>query len=338
MKRNMNEWLEDYLHSTYKKPMPILSFPVAQLLGLTVEELVRSGHNQALCMEAIARKFDTGASFSLMDLSVEAEAFGANVIYSRDEIPTMHGALIHDEEEAEALQVPAVGAGRTGECVKGIREASELITDRPVLAGIIGPYSLAGRLLDMTEIMILCYEEPELVETVLEKATQFLIEYAKAFKEAGANGIAMAEPAAGLLSPSLIAEFSNPYVERVRNAVEDENFLFLYHNCGTVVPLTNEIAALNVRAYSFGNAIDIEEMLKALPSDRLIIGNIDPAGVIRGGTPEIIEKETLALLERCSKYPNFALASGCDIPPQTTMENLEAFFAASRKFAEKTGA
>ena len=76
-----------------------------------------------------------------------------------------------------------------------------LITDRPVLAGIIGPYSLAGRLLDMTEIMILCYEEPEMVESVLEKATEFLIEYAKAFKEAGANGVCMAEPAAGLLSP-----------------------------------------------------------------------------------------------------------------------------------------
>ena len=55
-----------------------------------------------------------------------------------------------------------------------------------------------------------------------------MIEYAKAFKEAGANGIAMAEPAAGLLSPSLMEEFSNPYVEKVRAAVEDENFLFLY--------------------------------------------------------------------------------------------------------------
>ena len=283
-------------------------------------------------MEAIANKFDTGAAFSLMDLSVEAEAFGSPIIYSKDDIPTLHGALIHDEEEAEALQIPEVGAGRTGECVQGIREASEKITDRPVLAGIIGPYSLAGRLLDMTEIMILCYEEPELVETVLEKATQFLIAYAKAFKAAGANGIAMAEPAAGLLSPTLIREFSNPYVKRVQEAVEDENFLFLYHNCGTVTPLMKELKELNVHAYSFGNAIDLEDALKTLPSDRLIIGNIDPAGVIRNGTPELIEQETRALLEKCSKYPNFVLASGCDIPPQTSMENLEAFFRTAEQF------
>lgn len=335
MKRNMNEWLEGYLKEKRKKPMPILSFPGTQLIGKNVEELVRSGHEQALCMEAIAKKFDTGVSFSLMDLSVEAEAFGSPVIYSPDDVPTLHGALIHDEEEAEALAVPEVGAARTGECVKGIREACERITDRPVLAGMIGPYSLAGRLLDMTEIMILCYEEPEMVETVLEKVTAFLIAYAKAFKEAGANGIALAEPAAGLLSPSLIREFSNPYVEQIRDAVEDENFLFLYHNCGMVEPLMKEMEALNMRAYSFGNAIDLETALKTLPSDRLIIGNIDPAGVLRNGQPDMILQETVALLERCSKYPNFALASGCDIPPQTSMENLEAFFGAAREFYEK---
>ena len=41
----------------------------------------------------------------------------------------------------------------------------------------------------MTEIMILCYEEPEMVETVLEKATEFLIEYAKAFKAVGRTAL-----------------------------------------------------------------------------------------------------------------------------------------------------
>lgn len=332
MKYNMNEWLEVQTGQKAKKPLPILSFPGTQLIGKNVEELVKDGHQQALCMEAVARKFNAGAAFSLMDLSVEAEAFGAEVIYSPDEIPTMHGAMIEDEDQAEELIVPDVGAGRTGECIRGIREACRRITDRPVLAGIIGPYSLAGRLLDMTEIMILCRTDPEMVGTVLEKATGFLISYAKALKEAGANGIVMAEPAAGLLSPSMMTEFSNPYVERVREAVEDENCLFIYHNCGTVTPLCKELASLKVRAYSFGNAIDIEEMLKQLPEDRMVIGNLDPVGILRKGTPEKVYRETQLLLERCSKYKNFVLSSGCDIPPQTPMENLEAFFAAAEAF------
>ncbi len=332
MKRDMNEWIRECVAQDKKKGMPILSFPGAKLLNVTVDELVKDGHLQALCMESIAKKYDMGMAVSLMDLSVEAEAFGSPVQFETEEVPTVREALIHDEEEAEELKVPAVGAGRTGECVKGIREACERITDRPVFAGIIGPYSLAGRLLDMTEIMILCYEEPEMVETVLEKATEFLIAYAKAFKDAGANGVVMAEPAAGLLSPSLMEEFSNPYVKKVREAVEDDSFVVMYHNCGNIEPLLGQIQEVDAKAYSFGNAIDIEKALEVIPQDRLVIGNIDPAGVLRNGTPEVVREETRKLLERCSKYPNFVIASGCDIPPMTPFENMDAFFETIEEF------
>ena len=335
MAKNMKEWMKEYMEAPIKKALPILSFPGIHLIGHSVDELVRDGHLQACCMEAIAKRYDMGAAVSLMDLSVEAEAFGAQVVFSDDEVPTIHGALIVDAEGADALAVPKVGAGRTGECVKGIREAKGLIKDRPLFAGIIGPYSLAGRLLDMTEIMILCYEEPEMVETVMEKVTEFLIEYAKAFKEAGADGIMMAEPAAGLLSPNLIEEFSTPYVKRVREAVEDDNFLFVYHNCGNITPILNKVSEVDALAYSVGNAIDIEDALKVLPEDRMVMGNIDPAGIIRNGNPELIKQETKALMERCNKYSNFVISSGCDIPPATPLENLDAFFEAVEEFYKK---
>lgn len=332
MKRNMKQWAYDYIHAPEKKAMPILSFPGVQIIGHTVDQLVRSGELQAQCMQAVSERFDTGAAFSLMDLSVEAEAFGAPVCYSEDDVPTVHGILIHDEEEAEALKIPEVGAGRNGECVEGIRKACERIRNKPVLAGIIGPYSLAGRLLDMSEIMLLCFDEPEMVEMILEKATAFLIQYAKAFKEAGANGICMAEPAAGLLSPTLMDEFSTPYVQKVREAVEDENFIFMYHNCGNISPLLDRIRALDMQAYSIGNAVDVEKVLKVIPEDRIVIGNIDPAGTIRSGTPEKIRKETLELLNRCGKYPNFVISSGCDIPPAAPLENIQAFFDAVKEY------
>ena len=332
MRRNMNTWKEEVIAQNKKKAMPILSFPGARIIGATVEELVKDGHLQAKCMESIAKKYDMGMALSLMGLSVEAEAFGSPVHYSEDEVPTVLDAIVHDEDEAENLKIPKVGEGRTGECVKGIKEACELITDRPVFAGIIGPYSLTGRLLDMTEIMILCYEEPEMVKTVLEKVTTFLCEYAKAFKEAGANGVAMAEPAAGLLSPNLMEEFSTPYVNKIREAVEDEHFMVMYHNCGNVVPLMEQVKNVDAQSYSFGNAIDIEKALEVIPSDRIVIGNIDPAGVLRNGTPEIIREETLKLMKRCTQYPNFVIASGCDIPPLTPFENIDAFFAAVEEF------
>lgn len=337
MNCNMNQWIESLKGTKAKKPLPILSFPSVSLLGVTVRQLVFDGALQAQGMKAVADRTDAAAAVSFMDLSVEAECFGADVIISDNEVPTVKGRLINDEEAAEALCIPAVGSGRTGVYIDAIRRACELITDRPVLAGMIGPFSLAARLLDVSEIMIDCYDDPDMVHTVLEKVTAFLIEYAKAYREAGANGIVMAEPVAGLLSPTLEEEFSSPYVKKIADAVQDNDFIVIYHNCGDNVPrMLDSIMTTGCAAYHFGNAVDMEkDILAQVPSDTVVMGNIDPAGVLRMGTTEEVAAQTRILLERCAKYPNFVLSSGCDIPPMTPWENIDAFFAASNEYYGK---
>jgi len=328
---NMNEWLKTA--AEVHKPMPILSFPGVQLIESTVSELVHDAKLQAKCMKAVADRWDTLASVTLMDLSVEAEAFGSPVRFSDVEVPAVTEAIVKTEEDLENLKIPAVGDMRTGRYVDTVLEAKKLITDRPIFGGIIGPFSLAGRLMDMTEIMILCYEEPELVHGVLEKVTEFQIAYGIAMRDAGANGLILAEPAAGMLSPALMAEFSSPYVKKIVDAIETDDCVILYHNCGnSTLTLTKEILGTNSRIYSFGNAIDMEEMMKLMPSDRLVMGNINPSDEFRNGTPESVRKATLELLNKCSKYPNFILSSGCDIPPASPIANIDSFFDTAKEY------
>lgn len=231
-------------------------------MGISVRELISSSDAQARGMQLVAQRTDAAASVSLMDLSVEAECFGSAIRVSDEEVPTVVGSIVSTEEEARALAVPPVGAGRTGLYIEAIEKAVGLITDRPVFAGVIGPFSLAARLLDVTEIMIYCYEEPDMVHVLLEKATQFITEYCKAYKEAGANGVVIAEPVAGLLSPALSAEFSGPYVKQIVDAVQDDSFLVIYHNCGnSTIQMIDSILETGSAAYHFGNAIDMAEMM-----------------------------------------------------------------------------
>ncbi len=333
MKRDMKAWLSDMLHAETKKAMPVLSFPGASLLGIDVKELIFSSDNQAKAMAAVAQRVDSAASVSLMDLSVEAECFGAPIHISEDEVPTVTGCVVSSPEEADALKVPHVGAGRTDIYIDAIRKAAELIQDRPVFAGVIGPFSLAGRLVDVTEAMIYCYEEPEMMHTVLSKATDFLIEYIKAYKEAGANGVVMAEPLAGLLSPDLAEEFSSRYVKKINEAVKSDDFLVIYHNCGNTTILTiDSILSTGSDAYHFGNAIDMAEMMKHIPADTIAMGNVDPAGVLRNGTPETVKQATKDIMGACCGYGNFVISSGCDIPPATPWKNIDAFFEAVNEF------
>ena len=334
---NMKQWLENMRNASVKKAMPILSFPCVSLLNIPVNELISNSDCQANGMRLVAEQVDAAAAVSLMDLSVEAECFGAKVRFSDSEVPTVIGKLINDEDEANALEIPAVGSARTGLYIDAISKAVEMIQDRPVLAGMIGPFSLAARLLDVSEIMMDCYDEPDMVHIVLQKVTAFLIEYAKAYKAAGAHGIVLAEPVAGLLSPSLEAEFSAPYVKKIVDAVQDDNFIICYHNCGDNVPLmVDSILTTGAAAYHFGNAIDMSVMLDKMPDDVLVMGNVDPAGVLRMGTPETVKAETLRIMGNCCGHKNFVISSGCDIPPMTPWENIDAFFeAVDQYYGEK---
>lgn len=341
MKRNMDQWCRELLEAPAKKALPVLSFPSIQLLGITVKELIADSDVQARGMKAVAdRTPQAGGAVSLMDLSVEAECFGAPIRVSDDEVPTVTGPVISTEveedermEQAEALEVPPIGAGRTQIYIDAIQKAMGLIEDRPVFAGVIGPFSLAGRLLDVTEALIYCYDEPDMVHVVLEKSTQFIIEYIKAYKAVGANGVVIAEPLAGLLSPALAQEFSGDYCKRIVEAVRDENFAVIYHNCGNTANITlDSIFSCGASAYHFGNAVDMAEILEKAPADTICMGNVDPAGEFRGGTPEFIRKTTLGVMEACCKHPNFVISSGCDIPPLSSWDNIDAFFAAVDEF------
>lgn len=329
----MRKWLEDLRLNPVKKAMPILSFPAVQLLGISVKELISDSDRQARGMQLIAQRTDAAAAVSLMDLSVEAECFGAKIRVSDREVPTVTGRIVRDMEEARALEVPEVGSARSGLYVESIKKAVERITDRPVFAGAIGPFSLAARLLDVTEIMMDCYDEPDMVHMVLEKATAFLTAYCKAYKEAGANGIVLAEPVTGLLSPTLAEEFSGPCVKQVVDAVQDDYFSVIYHNCGNnTIQMIDSILETGAAAYHFGNAIDMAQMLPHIPVQTVTMGNVDPVGEFFHGTPDSIRAATLRVMEACHVYPNFVISSGCDIPPMSKWENIDAFFETVKEY------
>lgn len=324
---NMEKWLKDQIAEQEKKAMPLLSYPSVQLMFVNVEELVQSANCQALGMKLIADRYDMPFSTSYMDLSVEAEAFGANCVHRPDEIPTITGVFIESEEDIEKLQVPEVGAGRTGITVEGVRKALMVIKDRPVFANCSGPFSLAGRLMDVNEILLQTLEDPDLVHAVLDKATEFIIKYIKAFKAVGANGVIMAEPLAGLLSPGLMAEFSTEYVKKIVDEVQDREFLIVYHNCANGIEhKLQQVADTGCRMFHFGDKADMSVVLENMPDDVIIMGNISPSAVFKANSSDKMAQDTQRLLWQSMNVDNFIISSGCDIPADTSIENIDKFF------------
>lgn len=114
--------------------------------------------------------------------------------------------------------------------------------------------------------------------------------------------------------------------------LQDDTFVVILHNCGNTGHCTQAMIESGAYALHFGNAINMMEVLKICPSNLVVMGNIDPVGIIKQASPEKVKEVTLHLLHKTSCYKNFVLSSGCDVPPHVSTENINAFFDALEEY------
>lgn len=309
--------------------LPLAVYPGIQLTGAAVRDVVTNPQAQFDAVTALHARYDTAVVLTAMDLSAEVEAFGAAIELPEDEVPRVLGRLVADREGAKKLAVPWPGDKRTAVHLETARRLRCLPGSRMVLGGCIGPFSLAARLAGMTEALELTLTEPSLLHALLEKATQFLVSYVRAFRDAGADGVIMAEPAAGLLSPRGLGEFSSVYVRRIAQAVEHDSFGIMLHNCAAKLAHLPAILDSGVRTFHFGAPMNLVAACDRVTPGTVLCGNLDPTTVFVQMRPDAIAASVRKLLEGVSGRPHFVLSSGCDLPAGTPLENLAAFFAAA---------
>lgn len=332
---NNSEWIQQIISANKRYTIPIMTHPGIEIIGCSVKDVVTNGEMHARAIKELNEQFPSKAATVIMDLTVEAEAFGCRIEFPENDMPHIIGRLVDSYEAVEKLEIPKLTAKRIPEYLKANRLAVQLIEDKPVFAGAIGPFSLAGRLFDMSEMMIACYLEPDTIRLLLDKCTQFIESYCNGLKQAGCYGVILAEPAAGLLSDDDCTQFSSVYIKRIVKSVQNEDFMVVLHNCGNTGHCTHAMTYTGAKAYHFGNAISMTDALEACPSDALVMGNIDPVGIFRMMTPEQIRSKVTSLLEQTKDFPNFVLSSGCDVPPHVPLENISAYYDALAAFNSK---
>ena len=316
------------LASPGRLALPIATYPGLALTGASVRQAVNDPQVQFEAVAALHARYQTPIVLSAMDLSAEAEAFGCALHVSDNEIPSVTGRLVTTLEQARNLPVPQPGDRRTAVYLETVRRLKKLPSRPLVLGGCIGPFSLAARLVGVSEALELTLAEPDLIEMVLEKSTAFLSGYARAFKEAGADGLIMAEPAAGLLSSRGVSIHSSRYIKSIAEAVGDGEFALIVHNCAARVLHLPAILETGLSSFHFGAPMDLPAALGKVPAEVVLCGNLDPTGVFCQLGPSEVRTRTAELLSHTAAHRNYVVSSGCDVPAGTPLANLDAFYAA----------
>ncbi len=314
--------------STRRLAMPIAVYPGLTLTGAKVRNVVTNPQAQYDAQLALHERYHTPFVLSAMDLSVEAEAFGCALLASENEIPSVTGRLVTNLEQAQKLSVPQPGDKRTAVYLETVRRLRRL-PDRPlVFGGCIGPFSLAARLVGVSEAMEMTITEPDLMHVLLAKCMTFLTAYVRAFREAGADGVIMAEPAAGLLSPRSLSQLSSAYIKPIGAAMADCHFALILHNCAAKLVHLPAILETGLHSFHFGAPMDMVAALGKIPADVVLCGNLDPSGIFVQSSPAEITTRAMGLLKATAAHRNFVLSSGCDVPPMTPLASLDAFYTA----------
>lgn len=323
------QFLEFVKTSERKLSAPLIGFPGLAFTGTTVKENLCDASVQSATLIALHNKFDFDIVFPMMDLTVEAEALGAEADWHTDEMPSISRIIVKDLAEAQALKLPEIGVGnRLDVFIETCATLKKTFPQKLVWGYVLGPFSIAGRLIGMTEIALATKLDPEMVHAVLKTANELLKRYIEALLATGIDGLMILEPASSMLRADDADEFSNNYLKELVELIKNAGKTPALHNCGSINHMIEHLCATGVEALHLGPVSDLAMAYPRIPENVVLMGNIDPASVLRHGSHEQVSEAVQSLCTEMSGNDRFVLSSGCDVPPGTTIENVEAFVKA----------
>lgn len=315
--------------SEKKLVIPLLGVPGVRLSKTSLKQNLTHSETQYKTLSMLTDKFEPDGIFPIMDLTVEVEALGLRIDFPENNHPSVINHPIKTKIDLDALK--GNWNGITGR-MRIFSEIIEKIAKKySILTGgyVIGPFSMAGELMGAHNTALNIILNPELVLGCIEFSLQVITEYTRTLFNAGADTIAVLEPLAVILSPEQYKEFSlKPFQKLVSNL---DNRPLILHICGNTNHIIKLMCDSGAIGFSLDSDVNFKELKKSVPKEIALIGNLAPVDVFLRSTPEGVAKATKNLTEDMKDSENFILSSGCDIPMDTPLENIEAFMKAARE-------
>ena len=262
---------------------------------------------------------------------MEASALGLPVRFPLEETPSVEAHLVKSKDDLDKFRkIDILGDGRVIvylETLKHMRAAFPC----PVGAYVIGPLTLSGLLMGANQLAIKSILEPDFFEEVLEFSHQVVMRYAQALRENGADSTMALDPTAVIFGPQQFRQTISRFYREMVGILDDVEITL--HVCGNTFHLLEEMVDSGVTGLSLDSLVDMREASQVTGEDILLMGNVSPVKMLFGSPQEVYD-ETWDLLESMRDFPPFILSTGCDLPQDVPLENIDAFFQAGRNWGK----
>ncbi|MEW6409691.1 MAG: MtaA/CmuA family methyltransferase [Nitrospirota bacterium] len=258
------------------------------------------------------------------DLCVEAEVLGCEInVYPHSEdilYPTIKKKIISNEEDMTKIVVPDSlnDKGRIPVVVSAIKQLkAELGSEIAIGSYVLGPFTLAGQIMELNDLLKLSFKKQALVNQMLESLADVSIGVARIFRDAGADYITVREMGAtsDVLNPRTFKSLIQPHLRRIFDNIGHPSVL---HICGKTNDIVEYMVECGSDAISVEQKNDITLTRERLGKDAFVFGNIDPYNVLVTGSIDDIKASVITSI----KSGVDAVWPGCDIWPTAPAENM----------------
>jgi uroporphyrinogen decarboxylase len=297
--------------------------------GRSLDAYLSSGAVAADCQLAALAHYRHDAVFAVLDLTLEAEALGADLQRRPGLYPAVLRHPLAPDADFRHLRVPDPRAdGRLPAVLEMAGRLRARCGDDALVVGLAqGPSTLAVQFLGMEGALMLAADDPGRFGELLDFCAAVTRSFGEAQLAAGAHLVLVFEPAAcpEVVPPGLFRELVGPRLAAVfaafRQAGALGNWLHVAGRSGAILP---QYAALGADLGCFDYCVEPDKLVGALAGAPLaLVGNVRPLSFVTDGEAEI-EAAASALLARFERRGGFVLSSGCEIPPEAKEANVAA--------------
>ncbi len=240
-----------------------------------------------------------------------------------------------DEDFLQALREAPITEEDIAQVKAAVEEAGDEIAVFGSVRGTFGFLFIALGLENLTYAM---YDEPELLQEIIEAADDFWTRLGLKLIEAGCTALYVANDmgmnGSTLISPAQLREFFFPSLKKQIAAWKAAGGKVLFHSCGNVDAVLEDLADMgidainNIQVHSGMNLASVKERI----GDRVaIVGNVDATGIMCNPDQTLIDAAIRQVVDTAGYDGGLVIATDHSFHEGIPQENVLYFLEKARK-------
>lgn len=201
-----------------------------------------------------------------------------------------------------------------------------------------GVFEWTSWLMGLTPFCYALADQPDLVDALIHKVADTIYAVVEQLMdEPNVGGIFMGDDlgyaSATIISPRVLREKFLPQTRRIIDLVHSAGKLFVFHSCGNMYALMDDLIAAGVDAkHSYEDKIlPVEEVYRRWGQRVGIIGGVD-LHLLASGSEEDVRRRTRQILDVCGAGGHYVLGTGNSVANYIPYVNYRAMLDEGRRW------